>query len=262
MTSMNSSLWLTQMDLREQKPVLYLQVCSYHTFIAQLKRISHTFLLIRWFFWIQIGTGSDVKVPKKPERPKSTYNYSHSSANQREAAPTRKHSSSEDTPIFKSGRSLPSQGKSSAFTDSNSINQNGSVEETNIPEENNNKESHRVSTAANNSVLKNNHQHKDLLSSPQKHREKRKHCDSDEKRKHKKTKRSREARFEGHRISHLVKKRAFKKEEAEENGANDQKKSDDYVLSKLLKKSGRNPVRVVPFTLTWLFSFLTSCWFC
>uniref|UniRef100_A0A3B3B7B4 DNA excision repair protein ERCC-6 n=1 Tax=Oryzias melastigma TaxID=30732 RepID=A0A3B3B7B4_ORYME len=157
-------------------------------------------------------------------------------------APTRKHSSSEDTPIFKSGRSLPSQGKSSAFTDSNSINQNGSVEETNIPEENNNKESHRVSTAANNSVLKNNHQHKDLLSSPQKHREKRKHCDSDEKRKHKKTKRSREARFEGHRISHLVKKRAFKKEEAEENGANDQKKSDDYVLSKLLKKSGIHSV--------------------
>lgn len=176
---------------------------------------------------------------KKPARPKLTNNHSHSSANQREAGPTRKRSSSEDTALFKSGTSLPTQGKFSTFTDCKNIDQNGSVEETTIPEKNNNKEPHG-------SVLLNHHQHKDLsLSSPQKHREKRKHCDSADKRKNKKVKRSREARFEGHRISHLVKKRTLLKEKAEENTAEEQKKSDDYVLSKLLKKSGRNHVRVV-----------------
>uniref|UniRef100_A0A8C7YJR3 DNA excision repair protein ERCC-6 n=1 Tax=Oryzias sinensis TaxID=183150 RepID=A0A8C7YJR3_9TELE len=182
------------------------------------------------------GTGSDVKVTKKPARPKPTNNHSHSSANQREAAPTRKRSSSEDTALFKSGASLPTQGKSSTFTDCKNIDQNGSVEETTIPEKNNNKEPHG-------SVLLNHHQHKDFsLSSPQKHREKRKHCDSADKRKHKKAKRSREARFEGHRISHLVKKRTLLQEKAEENTAEEQKKSDDYVLSKLLKKSGIHSV--------------------
>uniref|UniRef100_A0A3P9LMK4 DNA excision repair protein ERCC-6 n=1 Tax=Oryzias latipes TaxID=8090 RepID=A0A3P9LMK4_ORYLA len=152
------------------------------------------------------------------------------------AAPTRKRSSSEDTTLFKSGTSLPTQGKSSTFTDCKNIDQNGSVEETTIPEKNNNKEPHG-------SVFQNYHQHKDFsLSSPQKHREKRKHCDSADKRKHKKAKRSREARFEGHRISHLVKKRTLLKEKAEENTAEEQKKSDDYVLSKLLKKSGIHSV--------------------
>uniref|UniRef100_A0A3B3ID09 DNA excision repair protein ERCC-6 n=1 Tax=Oryzias latipes TaxID=8090 RepID=A0A3B3ID09_ORYLA len=165
------------------------------------------------------GTGSDVKVTKKPARPKLTNNHSHSSANQREAAPTRKRSSSEDTALFKSGTSLPTQGKFSTFTDCKNIDQNGSVEETTIPEKNNNKEPHGS-----------------------KHREKRKHCDSADKRKNKKVKRSREARFEGHRISHLVKKRTLLKEKAEENTAEEQKKSDDYVLSKLLKKSGIHSV--------------------
>lgn len=73
------------------------------------------------------------------------------------------------------------------------------------------------------------------LPSPQKRLEKRKHCDSSPSFKHKKRKRSRDARFEGHRIPHLVKKRTYKKEEPE---ADAQKESDDYVLAKLFKKSG------------------------
>lgn len=78
------------------------------------------------------------------------------------------------------------------------------------------------------------------LTSPQKHREKRKHCDSadSDKHKRKKHKHSRDARFEGHRISHLVKKRTYKKAKSEDNETNDKKKSDDYVLTKLFKKSG------------------------
>ncbi|XP_019720182.1 DNA excision repair protein ERCC-6 [Hippocampus comes] len=69
--------------------------------------------------------------------------------------------------------------------------------------------------------------------------EKRKHCDSNKAKRHKSKKRKREkdARFEGQRISHLVKKREYKRTDAE-----DQNKSDDYVLSKLFKKSGIHSV--------------------
>lgn len=78
------------------------------------------------------------------------------------------------------------------------------------------------------------------LSSPQKRREKRKHCDSANGNRHKskKHKQSSDARFDGHRISHLVKKRTYNKEETEDKSEN-QKESDDYVLAKLFKKSGR-----------------------
>lgn len=75
-----------------------------------------------------------------------------------------------------------------------------------------------------------------MLTSPQKRREKRKHCDSADSNKHKKRKHRHDARFEGHRIPHLVKKRTYKKEDPETEG---QKESDDYVLAKLFKKSGR-----------------------
>lgn len=74
------------------------------------------------------------------------------------------------------------------------------------------------------------------LTSPQKHREKRKHCDPADATKHKKRKHGHDARFEGHRIPHLVKRRTYKREDPETGG---QKKSDDYVLAKLFKKSGR-----------------------
>ncbi|KAJ8361388.1 hypothetical protein SKAU_G00179130 [Synaphobranchus kaupii] len=76
---------------------------------------------------------------------------------------------------------------------------------------------------------------------PQKRREKRKHCGQrpgwreggGNTKKH-----SRDARFEGRRISHLVKKRKYNKDEEKE----DQKKSDDYVLAKLFRKSGIHSV--------------------
>nr|XP_020484090.1 DNA excision repair protein ERCC-6-like [Labrus bergylta] len=99
--------------------------------------------------------------------------------------------------------------------------------------------------AAKHSNTLSSEQHGDsALSSPQKHREKRKHCDSSgsDKRKHKKRKHSKDARFEGHRISHLVKKRNFNKEVGEENEADNPKKSDDYVLAKLFRKSGIHSV--------------------
>uniref|UniRef100_A0A7N6FG11 DNA excision repair protein ERCC-6 n=1 Tax=Anabas testudineus TaxID=64144 RepID=A0A7N6FG11_ANATE len=100
--------------------------------------------------------------------------------------------------------------------------------------------------AANNSNSPSSQRHSEdsSLTSPQKHREKRKHCDSadSDKHKRKKHKHSRDARFEGHRISHLVKKRTYKKEETEDNERNEKKKSDDYVLAKLFKKSGIHSV--------------------
>lgn len=51
---------------------------------------------------------------------------------------------------------------------------------------------------------------------------------------------SRDARFEGERIPHLVKKRKYQREDKKEE--RDSKKSDDYVLEKLFKKSGNAPV--------------------
>lgn len=91
------------------------------------------------------------------------------------------------------------------------------------------------------------------MNSPQKHREKKKHRETPEqdtipsdgqKRKHKKRKRSDDARFEGARISHLVKKRRYKKEEDEEkeDERKNEKRSDDYVLAKLFRKSGIHSV--------------------
>lgn len=79
------------------------------------------------------------------------------------------------------------------------------------------------------------------LTSPQKHREKRKHCDSadSDRHMHKKRKHSQDARFEGRRISHLVKKKTYKKAEGEDGTTENQKISDDYVLAKLFKKSGK-----------------------
>ncbi|XP_076830687.1 DNA excision repair protein ERCC-6 [Brachyhypopomus gauderio] len=83
-------------------------------------------------------------------------------------------------------------------------------------------------------------------SSPQKHREKKKHCvtaaaESATSDGHKPRKRQRreDARFEGHRVSHLVRKKRCKREESDEQEeTKDEKKNDDYVLAKLFKKSG------------------------
>ncbi|XP_014378988.1 DNA excision repair protein ERCC-6 isoform X1 [Alligator sinensis] len=57
----------------------------------------------------------------------------------------------------------------------------------------------------------------------------------------KKSKNKKDAKFEGERISHLVKKKQYRKEDNEEK-EDDQKKNDDYVLEKLFKKSGVHSV--------------------
>ncbi|NWU97122.1 ERCC6 protein, partial [Upupa epops] len=56
-----------------------------------------------------------------------------------------------------------------------------------------------------------------------------------------KKKHHKDARFEGERIPHLVKKKQYKWENSKEN-EEDAKKSDDYVLEKLFKKSGVHSV--------------------
>lgn len=63
-----------------------------------------------------------------------------------------------------------------------------------------------------------------------------------DKHKRKKHKHSRGTRFEGHRISHLVKKKTFDQEASEDNAAENKGRSDDYVLAKLFKKSGIHSV--------------------
>ncbi|XP_062375805.1 LOW QUALITY PROTEIN: DNA excision repair protein ERCC-6 [Sardina pilchardus] len=105
----------------------------------------------------------------------------------------------------------------------------------------------------------------DLAGSAQKRREKRKHCDQqgapntfrvqeeedeEDKRKHKhkhkgkhkhKHKAARDARFEGERVPHLVKKRTFHGQNEEQDDGN-QQRNDDYVLAKLFKKTGIHSV--------------------
>ncbi|XP_056252039.1 DNA excision repair protein ERCC-6 isoform X2 [Seriola aureovittata] len=208
------------------------------------------------------GTGSDVKAPKKPERPRPSHtvnhgnhSHKHSSANQNKTGAESRHSST-NIPALKDGNtslcSNNSQGKSNVATDSESTNQNGVNVKPNISPNmqhtgQNNTEWDATKPSVKNSNSASSHQHGDkesALTSPQKHREKRKHCDSaqSDKQKHKKRKHSHDARFEGHRISHLVKKKTFKKTENEDNETEDQKKSDDYVLAKLFKKSGIHSV--------------------
>nr|XP_055027087.1 LOW QUALITY PROTEIN: DNA excision repair protein ERCC-6 [Misgurnus anguillicaudatus] len=159
------------------------------------------------------GTGSDVQIPKR-------------------------HKSSHPS----QGTSGPSQSHSSAFSveDQNTASLSNNKHATSVNDHLNNKlESHSNGYLPTNDVC--------LADSPQKHREKKKHCETKEKKfsdqhKHKKRKHSADARFEGCRISHLVKKRRYKKEDDEEKEDNKEKKSDDYVLAKLFKKSGIHSV--------------------
>ncbi|XP_071336853.1 DNA excision repair protein ERCC-6 isoform X2 [Trachinotus anak] len=208
------------------------------------------------------GTGCDVKAPKKPERPRpshmgiqASYAHKHSSANQNETGANSRHFSTNIPAIRDGNTSLCSNNshcKPNVPTDSQSTNQNGVDIESNIlPNMQRTGQNKRDWDAAKPSVKTSNspssHQNREKespLTSPQKHREKRKHCDSAEldKHKHKKRKRSQDARFEGHRISHLVKKKTHRKEETDDSEAKDRKKSDDYVLEKLFKKSGIHSV--------------------
>ncbi|XP_008289607.1 DNA excision repair protein ERCC-6 [Stegastes partitus] len=203
------------------------------------------------------GTGSDVKAPKKPHRPKPSHTVNHgshahkySSANLNQTGADSKHSST-DIPA-RDGNASPC-GKLNIPMDSQSTNQNGVDVVPNISAniqntgQNNNRNWDAAKPAHKNSNSPSYSQHRDkdsALTSPQKHREKRKHCDSADLDKHKQKKRkhSHDARFEGRRISHLVKKRTYNKADSEENTTEDQEKSDDYVLAKLFKKSGIHSV--------------------
>uniref|UniRef100_A0A1A7X486 DNA excision repair protein ERCC-6 n=1 Tax=Iconisemion striatum TaxID=60296 RepID=A0A1A7X486_9TELE len=191
------------------------------------------------------GTGSDVKVPRKHKRPKLSHSVNHVSQDSKQTPAVRSEAGADrrDIPPLKNHNKISSsensRNKSNPPADSRSTSQNETDAEADFSVDllltglNDNKESAEAK-AANSS-----HQHKDS----HKHKEKRKHCDSHgDKHKHKKHKHSRGARFEGHRISHLVKKRTFRKAESEENSTEDRKESDDYVLAKLFKKSGIHSV--------------------
>ncbi|XP_007546137.1 DNA excision repair protein ERCC-6 [Poecilia formosa] len=198
------------------------------------------------------GTGSDVKVPKKPDRLKSSpfingvsHDYRRSPGKQRESGAENRNSLSLGHSSI-SPSSGNSQGKSNTPTDSRSANQNAKdIEMSNTPNMllvRDGNDSGLVEGANKSPTSTSCHQHRDKDRG--KHREKRKHCDSTgtDKRRHKRRNHSRDARFEGHRISHLVKKRTFNKQENEETSTEDQKKSDDYVLAKLFRKSGIHSV--------------------
>lgn len=59
------------------------------------------------------------------------------------------------------------------------------------------------------------------------------------KQKSKSSKHHRDAKFEGTRVPHLVKKRQYQKEDNEDASETKEKSNDDYVLEKLFKKSGK-----------------------
>ncbi|XP_029376158.1 DNA excision repair protein ERCC-6 isoform X2 [Echeneis naucrates] len=195
------------------------------------------------------GTGSDVKVPKKPETPSQmikygSYTHKHSSANQNKTGADSKHLT--NIPASSDGNTSLHTNNSLCIPSVPTNSQNGMEVEPNISP------NMQLTGKNNRPLVKNSNSHsphpnrdkKSVLTSPQKHSEKRKHCEPGDsnKHKHKKRKHSKDACFEGHRISHLVKKRTYKKEENEDNQTNDQKKLDDYVLAKLFKKSGIHSV--------------------
>ncbi|XP_068424516.1 DNA excision repair protein ERCC-6 [Clinocottus analis] len=196
------------------------------------------------------GTGSDVKAPKKPQRPMPSHIVKHGS-------PIHKHSlanqnETSNISALRDGNTSPSRKNSPTDNglnkDRQCTKQNGFNIEPNISSNSqhtgqNNRDWNRAKPAVKNSSSSQQPRDKDsALRSPQKHREKRNHCDSvdSDKRKHKKRKHSKDSRCEGHRISHLVKKKTFQKPESEDNET--EKKSDDYVLAKLFKKSGIHSV--------------------
>ncbi|KAM7385649.1 hypothetical protein PAMP_001723 [Pampus punctatissimus] len=207
------------------------------------------------------GTGSEVKAPKKPERPKhsntvihGTNSLKHSTANQNETSADNRHFSTNITALRDgnaSSCSKNSQGKPTVPTDRQTTNRNGVDVEPNMSSNTqhagkNNRDCDGVKPAVKTSNTPSSLQNREkdsALTSPHKHREKRKHCDSadSDRHKHKKRNRCRDARFEGQRIPHLVKKRSYKKAESEDE-TTDEKKSDNYVLAKLFKKSGIHSV--------------------
>ncbi|KAI1894296.1 hypothetical protein AGOR_G00114360 [Albula goreensis] len=203
------------------------------------------------------GTGSDVHVPKKHTKTKMSSS-SQSSHTQPSTSPVMKGLSFTDPnrktklnpPAHENAVSLSPGSQNNAHLQNWSekkdetiacrLGDNGSHEQGGGSPEAGVADPRTVSGSAGNS-RPNSTGKEQQDNSPQKRREKKKHCSSTEaerRRRH-----SKDARFEGHRISHLVKKRKYKKDEEEEKEEKeDQKKSDDYVLAKLFKKSGIHSV--------------------
>ncbi|XP_067093027.1 DNA excision repair protein ERCC-6 [Osmerus mordax] len=211
------------------------------------------------------GTGSDVQAPKKPVR-SSSHKSNHSShahknspASHFAASARSKHSSANHIPEDGSTplHSIDSQNQTKRLIDSQSPNQNGAVS----TDGQNTQHAHAHPDLAQKHgpkhtgldhgaspdtyTLRDKQRPRDhTLVSSQKRREKRKHCDQADSdgRRHGKHRCQRDAKFEGHRIPHLVKRRTFQKEEEGQAETEDQRKSDDYVLAKLFRKSGIHSV--------------------
>ncbi|KAI5108055.1 DNA excision repair protein ERCC-6, partial [Silurus meridionalis] len=178
------------------------------------------------------GTGSDVQIPKKH---KASH---HSPSNLKQVSPSPERTQSSllckenASPQPFNGNTPTLCGLSNKESDSLNV----------------------ISTShsADGSLTNGHQQDPFIANTPQKHREKKKHCgmtdaasrpSDKQKHKHKKRKHSEDARFEGHRISHLVKKRRYKKEDSEQQKeTKNGQRNDDYVLAKLFKKSGIHSV--------------------
>lgn len=183
-----------------------------------------------------LGTGSDVQIPKRYKVP----HHSPSNLKQVSTKPEKSQSSS----LYKENASPELYNRNTptlnGLSNSSSNKESDSLDVTS------------TSHSADGSLMNGDQQDLFTGNTPQKHREKKKHCDvtdaasrpSDKhKHKHKKHKHREDAQFEGHRISHLVKKRRYKREDSEDlKETKDEQKNDDYVLAKLFKKSGIHSV--------------------
>lgn len=185
---------------------------------------------------LSLGTGSDVQIPKRPKAP----HHSPSNLKQMSTKPEKSQSSS----LCKENTSPePFNRNTSTLNGLSNCRSNKESDSLNVTS---------TSNTADGSLTNGHQQDLFIANTPQKHREKKKHCDgtdtasqpsAKQKHKHEKRKRSQDARFEGHRISHLVKKRRHKREDSEDQKkTKDEQKNDDYVLAKLFKKSGIHSV--------------------
>uniref|UniRef100_A0A674CL10 DNA excision repair protein ERCC-6 n=1 Tax=Salmo trutta TaxID=8032 RepID=A0A674CL10_SALTR len=189
---------------------------------------------LSYWFCVCFCTGSDVQAPKKPVRPRSNHRHSVTNHNVGStgggAIPSPSPRPGDMTTTLCSNISF---NKNNRLKDSQEANQG----EADIPIGHPSTQKHRDKHSP--------HKHRDSQgpgSSPYKHREKRKHCDSTVE--GPKNKHGKQAKVEGHRISYLVKKRSYKGQEEREGQPDkqDQRQSDDYVLAKLFKKSGIHSV--------------------
>ncbi|XP_030628398.1 DNA excision repair protein ERCC-6 [Chanos chanos] len=197
------------------------------------------------------GTGSEVQVPKRQK----THRPPHSRHRQKEMSPKTELQSQNITSPSANSKTIGTSFGGSGSKDSNMGTLLNNVNTIDSNQEGTTKDLQSELTSTSDAVgdsSANGSTAGQESSSPQKHTEKRKHCDdleegtsSSDRHKHKpkKHKRSKDARFDGHRIPHLVKKRTYKRENDEDqNEKKDEKKSDDYVLAKLFKKSGIHSV--------------------